>query len=183
MSAATVIVLMGLRGSGKSTLGRTLAERLGRRFVDLDDRTATALGCAAPGDALRTHGEPAFRAAEADALRGALDESGIVLALGGGTPTAPGAADLLRERSADGRAVVLYLRASAATLAERLAAETERGGPERPALVGDDPIGEIGTLLERRDGLYRDLAGSVLHLDGVSEESTLAMVVAWGRGV
>lgn len=183
MSAATVIVLMGLRGSGKSTLGRALAERLGRGFVDLDDRTAAALGCAAPGEALRTHGEPAFRAAEAAALRGALDEAGIVLALGGGTPTAPGAADLLRERSADGRAAVLYLRASAATLAERLATAAASGGPERPPLVGEDPIGEIGMLLERRDGLYQELAGSVLHLDGVSEAGALAMVVAWGRAV
>jgi shikimate kinase len=183
VSAATVIVLMGLRGSGKSTLGRALAERLGRRFVDLDDRTAAALGCATPGEALRTHGEPAFRGAEAEALCGALGEAGIVLALGGGTPTAPGAADLLRERSADGRAAVLYLRASAAALAERLAVAEQRGGPERPPLVGDDPIGEIGLLLERRDGLYRELAGSVLHLDGVGEAGALAMVVAWGRAV
>ncbi len=181
MNADTVIVLMGLRGSGKSTLGARLAERLGRRFVDLDDRTAAALGCATPADALRTRGEPAFRAAEAETLRVALGESGIVLALGGGTPTAPGATDLLREHSADGRAALLYLRASAATLAERLEVAAERGGPERPALVGDDPISEIGVLLEQRDGLYRDLAGSVLHLDGVSEASALAMVVAWGR--
>lgn len=183
MSAGTVLVLMGLRGSGKSTLGRALAERLGRGFVDLDDRTAASLGCGAPGEALRTHGEAAFRATEAAALRGALDEAGIVLALGGGTPTAPGAADMLRERSADGRAAVLYLRASAATLAERLTTAAAGGGPERPPLVGEDPIGEIGVLLERRDGLYRELAGSVLHLDGVSEAGALAMVVAWGRAV
>ena len=93
------------------------------------------------------------------------------------------ASPLLRERSAAGRAAVLYLRASAAPLAARVAVAGQRGGPERPALVGDDPIGEIGALLERRDGLYRDLAGSVLHLDGVGEAGALAMVVAWGRAV
>lgn len=175
MSVPT-IVLMGLRGSGKSTLGRRLAERLGRAFVDLDDRTAALLGAADCGTALRTLGEERFRAAEADALRAALDEGAIVLALGGGTPTAPGAAGLLRDRIASGRAAAVYLRASVDTLAERLA---ESGGPDRPALVGDDPIAEIATLFERRDPLYRDLAGGVLHLDGVSEEAALAMLAAW----
>lgn len=181
MSAGrATIVLMGLRGSGKSTLGRRLAESLGRAFVDLDDRTAAALGCDTPGAALRERGEPAFRAAEAEALRDALDEGAIVLALGGGTPTAPGAAGLLRGRCADGRAAVLYLCASAGTLAERLAMA---GGPDRPALVGGDPITEIGTLMAQRDPVYRGLAGSVLHLDGVGEDAALAMLEAWARGV
>jgi len=178
LSGPATIVLMGLRGSGKSTLGRRLADALGRAFVDLDDRTAAALGCDTPGAALRERGEPAFRAAEADALRAAIDEGAIVLALGGGTPTAAGTADLLRERVAAGRAAVVYLRASADTLAERLAVA---GGPERPALVGADPIAEIGTLFARRDPIYRELAGSVLHLDGVSEDTALAMLAAWAR--
>jgi shikimate kinase len=176
------IVLMGLRGSGKSTLGRRLAERLGRRFVDLDDRTGAALGAASAGEALRTHGEPAFRAGETDALRAALDEPGIVLALGGGTPTAPGAAELLRERAAGGGGVrVLYLRASVETLASRLTAAAAAGGPDRPALVGEDPVSEIAVLFERRDPLYRELASAVLHLDGVSEDAALAMAAAWAR--
>ncbi|MCH8509207.1 MAG: shikimate kinase [Phycisphaerales bacterium] len=176
----TTIVLMGLRGSGKSTLGRGLADALGRAFIDLDDRTAAALGFQTPGEALRTHGEAAFRKAEADALQAALREPGIVLALGGGTPTAPGAADLLRELAGDGSVAVLYLHASPQTLAERLIAP---GAPDRPALVEDDPVSEITTLYEQRDPLYRELAGSVLHLDGVGEDAALAMVTAWSRGI
>lgn len=175
----TTIVLMGLRGSGKSTLGCGLADALGRVFVDLDDRTAAALGFDTPGEALRTHGEAMFRKAEADALRAALREPGVVLALGGGTPTAPGAADLLRERAGDGSIAVLYLHASPETLAARLSVS---GAPDRPALVGDDPVSEITTLYGQRDPLYRELAGSVLHLEGVSEEAARAMAVAWGRG-
>ena len=46
-------------------------------------------------------------------------------------------------------------------------------------MVGADAVSEIGTLFERRDPLYRDLAGGVLHLDGVSEEAALAMLAAW----
>lgn len=180
MSTPRTIVLMGLRGSGKSTLGRGLAAALGRAFVDLDDRTAAALDCETPGEALRTHGEPAFREAETEALRETLRESGVVLALGGGTPTAPGAADLLRKRAGDGSIAVLYLHASAQTLAGRLGVP---GAPERPALVGDDPVTEISTLYGRRDPLYRELAGSVLHLDGVGEDAALAMISAWARGL
>jgi shikimate kinase len=171
------IVLMGLRGSGKSTLGRALAAALGRPFIDLDDRTAAALGLATPGEALRAHGEAFFRQAEAGALHAALAEPGVVLALGGGTPTAPGAADMLRAHAAAGGHRLLYLRAEPATLAARLAQD----GPDRPALLGEDPIAEIATLFERRDPLYRSLAGSVLHLDGVSEPAALAMLKAWAR--
>lgn len=185
MSAAgpgrcATIVLMGLRGSGKSTLGRRLAERLGRVFVDLDDRTAAALGASAAGAALRSHGEPAFRAAEVVALREALGEAGVVLALGGGTPTASGAADLLREAAASGGAALVYLRAEPRTLAGRL---TAAGAPDRPGLTGDDPVAEIAMLFERRDPLYRELAGATLYLDGVGEYAALAMLVAWAGGV
>lgn len=171
-----IIVLLGLRGSGKSTLGKRLAAELGRPFVDLDDHTAADLGCETPGEALRLRGEQAFRAAETDALREALRGAGSVLALGGGTPTAPGAADLLREHADAGSARLLYLRAQPETLAARLATA---GGPERPGLLGDDPVGEIAELFRRRDPVYRELAGSVLHLDDVGEDAALAMLKAW----
>ncbi len=63
-----IIVLMGLRGSGKSTLSRALGTALSRPVVDLDDRTAALLGRATPGEALRLHGLAAFRDAEVRAL-------------------------------------------------------------------------------------------------------------------
>ncbi|MBY0262467.1 MAG: hypothetical protein K2Q20_08995, partial [Phycisphaerales bacterium] len=85
------IVLIGLRGSGKSTLARLLAKRLGLIPVDLDDRTPGFAGQPTVAAVFANLGEPAFREAEARALRQALAEPGIVLALGGGTPTAPGA--------------------------------------------------------------------------------------------
>lgn len=172
------IVLIGLRGSGKSTLGRRLGETLGRPFVDLDDRTAAALGSATPGEALRTHGVDRFRLAEASALRDALGGPASVLALGGGTPTAPGAGDTLAQHAREGTISIVYLRAEPATLGERLSAP---GAPERPALVGSDPVSEIATLFAQRDPLYRQLAGTVLHLDGVGEDAAFAMLRAWAR--
>ncbi|MBL8756967.1 MAG: shikimate kinase II [Phycisphaerae bacterium] len=159
------IVLIGLRGSGKTTLGRALAQRAGRTFIDLDDLTPARLGCASVREAWAAHGEPAFRAAEADALADVLGRPGTVLALGGGTPTAPGAADRLRAARSSGGAWLAYLRASAADLRVRLAGTDIA---QRPALMGADALGEIGAVLAARDGLYLGLADAVVEVGGLS---------------
>ncbi|MFK7882574.1 MAG: shikimate kinase [Phycisphaerales bacterium] len=176
MHDSPTIVLIGLRGSGKSTLGKRLADELGKPFIDLDDRTAVKLGHQTPGAALRAAGIEAFRDAESSALQHALTEQGSILALGGGTPTAPGATDLIREHRSDGRALVMYLRAEPSELESRL---TTSGAPDRPALVGDDPVSEIQTLFDQRDPLYRTLADGVLHAGSCDETSAFAMLKAW----
>jgi shikimate kinase len=148
------LVLIGLRGSGKSTAGRWLAELWSWSFVDLDDRTPALLGCTTPAEALRTRGEPAFRAAESDALRAALAEPRTILALGGGTPTAPGAAELLRAA----RPRLVYLRGSPAVLRARLAT-TDLAG--RPALTAAGVLDEVDALFAARDPLYTALAAEL----------------------
>lgn len=162
MLAAPIIVLMGLRASGKSTVGRLLAARLGRRFIDLDDLTAARLGEQCAGDALARHGEPAFRAAEVEALRGVLRGGDAVLALGGGTPTARGAAWILREQREAGRVFIVHLRADAATLRARLDADPT----PRPSLTGRGAAAEVDDLLRRREPIYRDLADAVVEAGG-----------------
>jgi shikimate kinase len=161
------LILIGLRGSGKSTLARELAARLSCAWVDLDDVTPRELGCATVAEAWSTRGEPAFRAAEAAALATVLSGGGArVIALGGGTPTAPGTAELLRAEQSAGRARVVYLRASAAALRERL-----RGamGANRPSLTGGDPLAEIDEVFARRDEPYRRIADRVIEVDGMNE--------------
>ncbi|MHA7814438.1 MAG: shikimate kinase [Phycisphaerales bacterium] len=164
-------ILIGLRASGKSTLGRLLARQLGRDFVDLDDVAAQRMNASGPGEAIDRDGIDAFRAAETESLRGVLGTTGQIIALGGGTPTAPGAEGLLRESGAN----IVYLRGTPDTLRERMA---QSDNTDRPALVGDDAIGEIRTLFEQRDGLYRDIATSVVQIDGVGEESVLRALIA-----
>lgn len=165
------LILIGLRASGKSTLGALLAESLGVGFVDLDDVTSELMGCDGAGDAIGAQGVEAFREAESRSLRSVLEQSGLVIALGGGTPTAPGCGEMLRA----GSCRVIYLRALVETLQERLKGEDNT---DRPALVGSSAVDEVQELFDQRDGLYQSIAETVIHTDGVSEESVMAALRA-----
>lgn len=168
------IYLMGLRGSGKSTVGRLLASRLGGGFVDLDDLTPAVLGCATAAEALTTKGEPAFRSAERQALDDPRVRGAAVVALGGGTPTHAASAEELRKRVALGDQLV-YLRASVETLIARLAA-TDLS--KRPSLTGADPLAEVGTVWARRDPVYLGLATAIVEVDGRTEAEVVDRVAA-----
>jgi shikimate kinase len=165
--AATVLI--GLRGSGKTTLGRLLAARRKSDFIDLDDRTVAGSGHATVSAFFRAAGERAFRQAEARALARVLDEAspGAVIALGGGTPTAPGARELLERARAAGRAWVVLLEAPAAVLGARLSAAPG----DRPLLMGTDFAQEAALLGERRLPGYRAIADSVVTTAGDAAES------------
>jgi shikimate kinase len=151
------LILIGLRASGKSTLGRRLAAEFGAPFVDLDDRTALLLGAATVGEAFRAAGEHRFREAESEALRTALAEAPQIIALGGGTPTAPGAAARLSAARDAGNAVIVFLDAALEELAARLA----RDAGDRPTLTGLGVVAEIEEIARARRPLYAALADFV----------------------
>lgn len=148
------VVLIGLRASGKSTVGLALARVLGTGFIDLDDRTRTLLGAASIRAAFEQAGEPAFRQAEASALAAALVEPASVIALGGGTPTAPGAEELLKAAKAAGRAAIVFLDPPNETLAARLKASAG----DRPSLTGRGVVEEIDEVARERRERYAALA-------------------------
>lgn len=170
------VILIGLRGCGKSTVGALLAQRLTKPLIDLDERTAARLGTPTAGDALRTHGEPAFRAAEAAALKDALAHDRAVLALGGGTPTAPTAADTLRAARASDVARIIYLHAPPDTLRARLSATDTR---TRPALTSAGVLNEVAALYAARDPLYRSLADLVIGIDAITPVQAVDQIAAW----
>jgi shikimate kinase len=163
------VILMGLRGCGKTTVGRELARRCGVPFIDLDEITPRVLGCATAGEALRSLGEPAFRAGEAQALRDTLASApaAYILALGGGTPTAPGAASVLQDEAGRPRSHLVYLHAPPATLRDRLRGENPI---DRPSLTGRPVLEEIGEVYAARDGLYRSIASMLVEVGGRSPE-------------
>jgi shikimate kinase len=146
-------------------------------FVDLDDRTVGLLKARSVAEAWREVGEAGFRRAEVEALGAALKVGDAVVALGGGTPTARGALELIRGAQGAG-AMVLYLRASAASLRARLIGQMD----DRPSLTGADPLAEIEAVLARRDPAYLALADAVVNVDGLSEAEAAAAVVAAAKG-
>ena len=98
------IVLIGMPGCGKSTLGKALAELTGRPFADTDDMIVARAGRSIP-DIFAEDGEKCFLQIERDCVAGICAEHGMVIATGGGAPVQPGNGDLLRQNS-----LVLYLR-------------------------------------------------------------------------
>jgi len=160
------LVLVGLPGSGKTTVGRLVAERLGRPFVDTDDLIAAGVGMPA-AEYLRARGEEAFRAVEGEAIRDAVADPAAVVAPGAGALADP----LVRWRLWEhGRAV--WLRAPDRTLLARLAAD----GTPRPLLEGA-PAERLAELAERRAPFYR-AADAVIDAGPPPERVAGAVVAA-----
>ncbi len=141
------ILLIGMRGAGKSTVGRMVAECLGRPFVDLDLVVEARAGRSVPR-IFAEDGEAHFRELERAAFADEIRAEGAVIAAGGGTLEDPAAREAVWEE----RPVVIYLWAPARVLAERVR------GSDRPSLTGQPPQDEVGELLARRDPVYRKLA-------------------------
>lgn len=170
------LVLIGLRAAGKTTLGERLAREFGLPAIDLDDRTRERLGAASVRTAFTTFGETRFREAEAEALAAALEDAPSVIALGGGTPTAPGAEALLRGARAERRAVVIFLDPPLDLLARRLDADAG----DRPSLTGRGVVEEIEDVASRRRGLYQSLA-DIVATEAVESDAAFQALAARAR--
>ena len=141
------VVLIGLSGSGKTTVGRLLAKRLGWRFVDTDREIQRAQGQTVQA-IFREHGEPRFRAIEAAMVADVCARRNHVIATGGGSPVA----EANRERMLDGN-LVIFLEGAPATLANRLTRSIAR--EPRPMLGDRDLVERLAELGEQRDAAYR----------------------------
>ncbi len=163
------IFLVGLPGSGKTTAGKLLAERLGWAFEDSDHEVERASGRTIP-EIFSSDGEGAFRELEAAALSNLASREPIVIATGGGAPTYAPSRNVLSSGFA------VWLSVSPAEAARRATAEA--GGTERPLLAGADPLGQpagppiekMTALLEARADLYR-AADAAVDVEELSPES------------
>jgi len=148
-----IVVLAGYRGSGKTTVGRMLADRLWYRFADVDDAIVQRAGKTI-ADIFAQDGEEHFRDIETAALRELLRETDLVLGLGGGTLGRQENRDMLR----DARARVVYLRCDPQELLRRIQSDP-RSAATRPSLT---PLGggleEINLKLAEREPIYRQCA-------------------------
>lgn len=143
----TTVVLVGLPGAGKSTVGRQLARRLGTQFVDSDHVIEDRLGCSIR-EYFDREGEQAFRDLEQAVLAELVQRPGIVLSTGGGAVLRPANRAALKAGG-----WVVYLKSSPAELFKRL-----RHDKTRPLLQGGDPLQKLKDLYRVRDPLYREVA-------------------------
>lgn len=155
-----ILSLTGMMGSGKTTVGRMVADALGCPFLDMDELVARKAGKGIP-EIFTAEGESAFRLLEGKMLKEMIRKYGgassdiVVLALGGGTVTVPGAVKLLQEQT-----TCVWLQVSEAEALARLS-----GAKDRP-LAGD-----WAALLEARASLYAAAAHVTLDTDGAAPEA------------
>lgn len=160
----TPIVVVGAPGSGKTTVGREVARRLGVRFVDVDERIEHLAGKPIT-DIFADDGEAHFRAMEVDQTLTALGEHAVV-SLGGGAVMSPRIREALRGHT------VVWLRVSAAQAGRRVGLNASR-----PLLWGDMRARLKGLLAERLP-LYEEVATLSVETDHVAPDDVAAAVLA-----
>src|SRR6266702_3920141 len=141
---ARSIVLVGMMGAGKSTIGRRLAARLHLPFSDADTEIEAAASMSIP-DIFETHGEAYFRNGEARVIARLLDNGPAVIATGGGA--------FMREETRGrirAKAVSIWLKADADIIMRRV-----KRRADRPLLQTADPAATVGRLIEEREPVYR----------------------------
>jgi shikimate kinase len=138
------LVLVGMMGAGKSTIGRRLSARLRLPFLDADTEIEAAAAMSIP-DIFETHGEPHFRDGEARVIARLLDNGPAVIATGGGA--------FMREetrRRIQEKAVSIWLKADADIIMKRV-----KRRADRPLLQTADPAATVGRLIEEREPVYQ----------------------------
>ena len=137
------LVLVGLPGAGKSTVGRLVSERLPAPLIDIDQLLVRQVG--RPVDQIfGMMGEPVFRRLERDAVQAALEGDPAVIIPGGGWAAQPGHMETAMRCS-----LIIYLKCTAGTAARR-----SSQGDVRPLIAGADPLQRMSQLLTEREKFY-----------------------------
>lgn len=160
------LVLVGMMGAGKTTVGRRLAARLNRRFIDSDEEIEKAAQMTIP-EIFAQRGEPEFRAGETRVISRLLKEEGIVLATGGGAFV-----NLDTRAQIKTGAVSVWLKADLDILFERVSRRSNR-----PLLKTADPKATLQKLIEDRYPIYAEADLTVLSRD-VPQDSVAADVIS-----
>jgi len=163
------ILLVGLPGSGKTTVGRIVAEQLGAAFVDIDNTIVRKMQMPIVR-IFAEFGESKFREVEHETMVTTLEGPPSVISPGGGWSAQGGQLELARPTC-----LTIYLRLMAMTAAKRISGEGSR-----PLLVGEDPVEKMRTLLKDREPFYQQ-AECEVKCDIQSPEQIAAQVIALAR--
>ena len=145
------LILVGMMGSGKTTMGKALARHLGKVFVDSDEEITKRTGVTVP-HIFDVEGEAGFRQRETAAIRNLVGRDNMVLATGGGAVLAEENRALLEHSG-----IVIYLKASVHDLWQRT-----RHDRNRPLLQTSDPHAKLTELFQQRDPLYQQMSDIVV---------------------
>ena len=164
---APKVILIGPMGSGKTTIGLLLAEKLGLSFRDTDHLIEEQEGKTV-SQIFLDQGEDAFRAIEKRVLREELLTDGTVLSLGGGAPISIDAQSALRAIASH----IIFLDISLSTVAPRIGFNRDR-----PLLL-NNPRGQWQTLMEARRPIYEAIADATINVDDKSEEEIVTIALS-----
>jgi shikimate kinase len=168
---ARSIVLIGMPGSGKSSVGRRLAAKLGLTFVDADAKIEEAAGGMSIADIFATHGEPYFRAGEAKVIARILESGRQVLATGGGAFMNP-----LTRAQIRAHGISVWLKADFGVLLRRIKRKNER-----PLFQNGDYEGTLRRLLDEREPTFAEADIVVASQDGPHEITVDAIIAELER--
>lgn len=163
-------ILIGFMGAGKTSVGKLLAEKTGKRFLDTDDLIVQQIGLSI-NDIFAQHGEQHFRDLETNLLKALCDTAhGTVVSVGGGLPMRDENRVYLKKLGK-----VIYLSNSEATVIKRLKNDTTR-----PLLKGskDEVKEKVHNLMASRKPLYEDAAHHVIQTDKLSKEEVVEKILA-----
>jgi len=152
--AGRPIVLVGMMGAGKTTVGRRLANRLGRHFVDSDEEVEKAAGMTIE-DIFKAHGEADFRAGEVKVIARLLKETDLVLGTGGGAFINPETRALVKEAAAS-----VWIKADFELLFQRVSRRSNR-----PLLKTANPRETLRNLMDARYPIYAEADVTVVTRD------------------
>jgi len=161
------VILIGPMGSGKTTIGSLLAEKLGLSFRDTDHLIEEQEGKTV-SQIFLDQGEDAFRVIEKRVLREELLTDGTVLSLGGGAPISIDAQSALRAIASH----IIFLDISLSTVAPRIGFNRDR-----PLLL-NNPRGQWQTLMEARRPIYEAIADATINVDDKSEEEIVTIALS-----
>lgn len=168
------VILIGYRGSGKTSLGRKLADQLWKQFVDVDERVRARFDDASIAEIWEAHGEAAFREVEAQVTCELCRADDQVIALGGGTLMQAAAREAVM--AADS-AMRIYLCCEPAELYRRIHRDPDTDG-SRPALTEQGGgLQEIEQVLAERDPIYRMVADAVFDVTHTSVDEAARHII------
>ena len=169
---ADIIILIGFMGSGKSSVGKALAKKLGYKLIDSDKYIEQQEGKSI-NDIFKECGEAGFRNMETAFLKNlSTTNEDIILSTGGGMPCHNNNAALLKEIGFS-----VYLSASPSVIYERVKHDTGR-----PLLMVDDKLGKITSLLSEREKYYNESADKVIETDKLSVDEIADEIIRLLKG-